>query len=100
MASASHPQLLEEVFASKRVKKGDRGDDGGEAFLKEYIAKKMWIGGDGDDSDDDGEGGGGGGGGVGPAAEESEDEEEVERQEEFETNYNFRFEEPSGANSR
>lgn len=92
-------QLLEEVFASKRAKRGAAkeggGGDEGESFLKQYISNRMWLGAE-DDSDEGGNIVGLGNAGA-KAADGSEDEEEVDKQEEFETNYNFRFEEPGGA---
>ena len=69
---------------------GEKGEmNVGQAFLRDFIAKKGWAEGDSEGDDE-----GGGPGGV--DLHDSEDEAEIEAQENFEAGYNFRYEEPGG----
>ena len=69
---------------------GEKGEmSAGQAFLRDFIAKKGWA-----EGDSEGDGDEGGPGGV--DLHDSEDEGELEAQENFEAKYNFRYEEPGG----
>ena len=75
-------ELLDRAF-------GEKGKmDAGQAFLRDFIAKKGWA--DGDESGSEEEGNA-------VDLHDSDDELEVEAQENFEAGYNFRYEEPGGA---
>ena len=75
-------ELLDRAF-------GEKGKmDDGQAFLRDFIAKKGWA--DRDESGSEEEGNV-------VDLHDSDDEHEVEVQENFEAGYNFRYEEPGGA---
>jgi len=70
---------------------GEKGEmSAGQAFLRDFIAKKGWAAGDSEAEDD-------AGGRAEVGLHDSEDEGALEAQEDFEAGYNFRYEEPGGA---
>ena len=80
------PRLLDAAFAGAAT-------DPGDAFLKDYIGRRVWAAPGGASSSDGGEGGDGGD----DNPDTDEDAAFMAAADTFEERYNFRFEEPGGA---
>ena len=77
----SSQQLLSNIFEAP----APDADANADAFLKDYLMNKRWVGGDAGEEDEEED-------------DDLSEDEELTRAEHFETKYNFRFEEPgSGA---